>query len=134
MRSGLEEKIKLDLEKKGIKYEYETLKFTYTKDICKNCGAIVKSGIYTPDFIIPRTSGIPLICEIKGYFDSQSRTKMQRVKRDNPDQDIRFVFQRDNFIRKGSKTKYSCWCLKNGFPYAIGETVPKEWLKDALRK
>ena len=134
MRSGLEEKIKVDLEKKGIKYEYETLKFAYTKDTCKNCGAVVKSGIYTPDFIITRTSGIPLICEIKGYFDSQSRTKMQRVKRDNPDQDIRFVFQRDNFIRRGSKTKYSTWCLKNGFQYSIGEEIPKEWLKDAIQK
>ena len=134
LRSGLEDRIKEDLEKKGVKYEYESIKYAYTKDTCKNCGAVVNSGIYTPDFIIERNTGVPLILEAKGYMDSPTRTKMQRVKRDNPDQDIRFVFQRDNFIRRGSKTKYSDWCFKNGFQYSIGEEIPKEWLKDAIQK
>lgn len=134
MRSGLEVKVKEDLEKKGILYEYENLKLSYTKDTCKNCGATVKSGIYTPDFIIPRTSGKRLVVESKGRFTSVDRTKMQRVKRDNPTEDIRLLFQRDQFIRAGSSTRYSDWAVKNGFLYAIGETVPKEWLKDALRK
>ena len=128
-RSGLEQKIKEDLEKRGIKYEYESIKLTYTKRICQHCGGVVDTGVYTPDFIIARSSGIRLILEGKGYFDSADRSKMQRVKHDNPTEDIRLVFQRDQPIRKGSKTLYSQWAIKNGFKYCIGHSIPEEWLK-----
>ena len=134
LRSGLEDRIKEDLEKKGIKYEYESIKYKYIKEQCPNCGTIIKMGTYTPDFIIPRTTGIRLVVESKGRFTSSDRTKMQRVKRDNPTEDIRFVFQRDQIIRKGSTTRYGAWATKNGFQYSIGEEVPKEWLKDAVQK
>ena len=55
---------------------------------------------------------------------------MQRVKRDNPEEDIRFIFQRDQLIRRGSKTSYSSWAMKNGFEWAIGESVPQEWIEE----
>ncbi len=133
-RSGLEEKIKKDLDEKGIDYGYETIKLKYIKERCSKCGEVVKSGTYTPDFIIERSSGIRLVIEGKGYYDSKSRTKMQQVKRCNQSEDIRFVFQRNNFIRRGSSTTYGMWCDKNGFPWCVGESVPKEWLKDAIQK
>ena len=128
-RSGFEQKIKTDLDQRGIKYGYETIKLKYTKICCGECGAVVQHGTYTPDFIIDRQSGVPLIVEGKGYFDSPDRTKMLSVKRDNPTADIRFLFVRDNPIRKGSKTKYSDWCNKHGFLYDFGVEVPKGWLK-----
>jgi hypothetical protein len=71
-----------------------------------------------------------LILEGKGYFDSQDRKKMEAVKRDNPLLDIRIVFQRDQAIRKGSKTRYSDWSKKNGFPCCFGISIPDEWIKE----
>lgn len=128
-RSGFEQKIKKDLEGRGIKYEYETVKLRYTKLHCPHCTKVVDTGTYTPDFIIQRDTGVRLVVEGKGYLDAANRTLMQRVKRDNPSEDIRFLFQRDQPIRKGSKTSYSDWSIKNGFPFAIGTSVPEEWLK-----
>lgn len=89
----------------------------------------VKFGTYTPDFIFERPSGIRMVVEAKGRFTSQDRTKMLQVMRSNPVEDIRFIFQRDNPIRKGSTTRNSDWALKNGFKFAIGEEIPDEWLK-----
>jgi len=77
---------------------------------------------YQPDFKLP--NGI--LVEAKGYFDSVDQTKMKRVKQANPTVDIRFVFPRDNRIPR-TKMRYSDWCLKNGFKYAIGRQIPKEW-------
>ena len=129
LRSGLEDKVKADLEKKGITFGYETIKLNYTKDCCPACGIVTRRGTYTPDFIIERSNGIRLVVESKGYFPSTERTKMQNVKRDNPTLDIRILFQRDNPIRKGSKTLYTGWAGKNGFISAVGERIPEEWLK-----
>jgi len=130
VRSGLEERVRNDLDKRGITYGYETEKLTYNKESCKNCGHIVSTGRYTPDFVLKLNSGHVMYLEIKGRFTSSDRVKMQRVSRDNPDKDIRLVFQRDQFIRKGSKTLYSQWSERNGFKYHIGETIPQEWIEE----
>ena len=47
---------------------------------------------------------------------------------------VRGAIKRNNFIRRGSSTTYGMWCDKNGFPWCVGESVPKEWLKDAIQK
>ena len=130
VRSGLEARVRADLDERNIEYGYETIKLKYTKLVCKNCGCNVQNGTYIPDFIIPRSKGRTLIVECKGYFDSSARSKMERVFRDNPEEDIRFLFQRNNSIRKGSSTKYSDWCDRRGYKYHIGETIPDEWIKD----
>lgn len=130
VRSGLEARVRADLDERNLEYGYETIRFKYIKQMCKNCGHPVQKGTYMPDFILPRPDGRTLIVECKGYFDSSARTKMERVFRDNPTEDIRFLFQRDNPIRKGSSTKYSDWCDKRGYKYFIGETIPDEWLTD----
>lgn len=127
-RSGYEERIKKNLEARGIKYGYETIKLKYIKEICPLCGEPVKLGTYTPDFIIERPNRIPLVVEAKGRLTSSDRTKMQRVKRCNPSEDIRLIFQRDQPIRKGSNTTYTRWAEKNGFMCCVGESVPEEWL------
>lgn len=128
LRSGFEDKIKKDLESRGIAFEYETLKLKYIKKRCPHCDEVVDSGVYTPDFIIGT-----LIIEGKGNLDSETRTKMKQVKACNPDSDIRFLFQRNNKITKASKTTYLDWAEKYGFPAVVGNEVPEGWLKDAIQ-
>ena len=60
-------------------YEYETLRIPY-----------VVERNYNPDFILP--SGI--IIEAKGYFKSADQRKHKLIKKQHPEKDIRFVFQK----------------------------------------
>ena len=127
-RSGFEDKVEANLKERGISYEYESIKLKYTKERCPHCDKIVKRGTYTPDFIIQRPSRVRLVVEGKGRFTSIDRTKMLRVKRDHPNEDIRILFQGNNPIRKGSNTRYVDWAEKNGFPCAVGIEIPDSWL------
>ena len=132
-RSQLEDRIEADLVSRGINFGYETLELTYAKEPCPHCGKPVAVGKYTPDFIIERGLGLRrLVIEGKGYLNSQERVKMIRVKRDNPDEDIRFLFLRDEKIAKKSATRYSKWCGQHGYPFAIGHVVPQEWLDEGV--
>lgn len=116
-RSGLEEKVGAQLERLGIKAEYETTKIKYLKP--------AKNATYCPDFILP--NGI--IIETKGRFITQDRQKHLLIKDQYPHYDIRFVFSNSRQkISKQSKTTYAMWCEKHGFLYA-DETIPTEWLK-----
>ena len=113
-KSQLEEKVSDLLCELGIDYEYEPTKGPY--QIMHN---------YTPDFLLP--NGIYL--ETKGYFDSDSRRKMKAVKQQNPDLDIRMVFQAPfNTISKKSKTTYAKWCEKLEIPWTSWHNIPIEWL------
>lgn len=117
VRSGLEDKICQDLITRGVKYEYEKLKLKYIRPS--------KEHTYTPD--IELANGI--ILEIKGRFTAEDRQKMQLVKAQHPNLDIRFVFSNSKTkISKASKTSYADWCIKNGFPFA-DKLVPEEWIK-----
>lgn len=127
VRSGLEERVRKDLDERKIEYEYETVKLPYIKQTCPHCGEIIKKGTYIPDFVIG-----DLICEVKGRFTSQDRAKHIGVKKMNPEKDIRILFQRDQKISKNSKTYYSDWCDKYEIPYAFGEAVPQSWLDNRL--
>lgn len=117
VRSKLEKSVADALTKAGIVYDYEKEKLLYTIPETPH--------EYTPDFTVP---GQGWYLEVKGYLDADTRKKMLYVQRANPFADIRFVFQRDNPIRKGSKTKYSDWATKHGFMCAIGG-VPPSWLR-----
>ena len=133
LRSGFEDTIKADLIKKGVDFGYETIKLQYTKSCCPNCGTLFKRGTYTPDFIIQRPNGIPLVVESKGRFTASDRTKMLKVRECNKGQDIRFVFQRDNRIRKGSDTFYSGWCRQHGFLFFVGNFIPEGWINESKK-
>ena len=118
-RSKFEQRIAQDLRKRGVAFQYETLKIPYTR----------KDGIYNPDFILP--NGI--IIEAKGVLSQPDRVKMLLVKDQHPQLDIRFVFQRAaNKINKKSKTTYSMWAEKHGFPWAEA-LIPVRWLKEKRR-
>ena len=115
-RSGLEDVISKDLKDRGVDFGYETVKINWK---------LVENKTYTPDFILP--NGI--IIESKGRFVLDDRKKHLKVREQNPDLDIRFVFSNSrNKIRKGSKTTYAMWCEKNNFLYA-DKRIPDEWIK-----
>ena len=80
---------------------------------------------YNPDFILP--NGIYL--ETKGFWDAADRRKILAVVRDNPDIDLRMVFQAPfNKISKKSKTTYAQWCEKHGIKWAAVHAIPIDWL------
>lgn len=113
-RSGLEEKVADLLSSLKVKYEYESTKVAYTLQ----CN-------YTPDFLLP--NGVYL--EVKGRLTTEDRRKMLAVKKNNPDLDIRFVFQAPfNKLYKGSKSTYAKWAEKNGFLWCAYHSIPIEWL------
>ncbi len=115
-RSGLEDVISKDLKDRGVDFGYETVKINWK---------LVENKTYTPDFILP--NGI--IIESKGRFVPDDRKKHLKVREQNPNLDIRFVFSNSrNKIRKGSKTTYAMWCEKNNFLYA-DKRIPDEWIK-----
>ena len=82
---------------------------------------------YVPDFIITRSDGSILYIEVKGYFRRDDEEKLLAVKRTNPEIDLRIVFDKNNKC-VGRKMRYSDWCAKHGFHFAIG-SIPKEWLR-----
>ena len=114
-RSKLEEKVADLLQRLGIKYEYESTKVPYT--IQHN---------YIPDFVLSNR----VYLETKGHWDATDRRKVLAVKRDNPDIDLRMVFQAPfNKINKKSKTTYAMWCEKHDIPWAPYHNIPLDWLK-----
>ena len=113
-RSKLEERVATLLEQLGISYEYETEKLSYTIE-----------HTYTPDFVLPNY----IYLETKGYWDAADRRKVLAVKRDNPDVDLRMVFQSPyNTISKKSKTTYAKWCEKHEIPWTAYHEIPLDWL------
>lgn len=103
--------------KTRVEYETERLPYYLTRS-------------YIPDVVVVFPSGRKLYIEAKGWLRPADRTKMISVKKANPNLDIRFVFSKDNTLGRGSKTRYSDWCLTNGFPYHVGTDIPKEWFDD----
>jgi len=113
-RSKLEERVAALLEQLGISYLYESEKLSYTIE-----------HNYTPDFILPNYKYL----ETKGYWAASDRRKILAVKRDNPDIDLRMVFQAPyNTISKKSKTTYAQWCDRHDIPWTSYKDIPIDWL------
>ena len=113
-RSNLEKNIADLLTGLGVSYEYESEKLSYT--IQHN---------YTPDFVLPNYTYL----EAKGYWAPEDRRKILAVKKDNPEVDIRMVFQSPyNTISKKSKTTYAQWCERHDIPWSSYQEIPIEWL------
>lgn len=131
MRSKFEVQIAAYLKKRGIKYGYETAYLSYLQPVrsghCEDCKSkrVAKRRKYTPDFEVGST-----LLEGKGKFTSADRTKFISIKANHPTADIRFIFMRDNFLKKGSTVTYSEWATKQGFPWCIGPSIPDAWAKE----
>ena len=113
-RSQLEKDIAKLLEGLGVSYEYESEKLGYTIE-----------HNYTPDFVLPNYTYL----EAKGYWSSEDRRKIKNVLKDNPEIDLRMVFQSPfNKISKKSKTTYAQWCDRNDIPWTSYQNIPIDWL------
>ena len=113
-KSKLEERLATLLTTLGVSYEYESEKVAYT--IQHN---------YNPDFVLPNH----VYLEAKGYWAPADRRKILAVKKDNPDMDLRMVFQAPyNKINKNSKTTYAMWCEKHNIPWTAYHDIPIDWL------
>lgn len=118
-RSGLEQEILLDLQKQNVPFEYESEVLLWMSE-----------HKYTPDFIIQTRTGKKIYIEAKGYFPGPQRGKMRAVKKQNPDIDLRMVFENPHQrISKKSKTTYAGWADKFGFKWARYR-CPKEWIDE----
>ena len=102
----------------GATVEYEVDKIPY-----------VIERVYNPDFTITKKCGTVIYIESKGYFDAEDRQKHLAVRKLNPDLDIRFVFYNDGKIHKMSTTRYSDWCTKNSFKFAIRQ-IPQDLFEE----
>ena len=137
-RSGLEEKIAAQLKAAGIEFDFEQSTVPYVVPSRK--------ARYLPDFVIPKTG---TIIEGKGRFTShmtrcprckhcypngngsEARQKMALVKAQNPELDIRFIFNRASTpIYPKSKTTYAKWCEDHGFKWADKGKLPADWIKE----
>lgn len=119
-RSKFEAAIAANLTSRGVTFGYESEHLTY----------VLPAKRYTPDFtLIPGPHEGPIYVEAKGWFQGKDRTKLLAVKKANPTVDIRLLFQRSKTpIYKGSKTTNAQWAEENGFPWAEGVSIPKEWI------
>lgn len=100
---------------KKLSFEAEEIKYTVP----------AVPAVYTPDFVIELTDGRTIYLETKGYLRPEHKKKMQLVRKQHPDLDIRIVFQRDHRLPH-SKVTYTKWAEKTGYPSSVGQ-VPKEW-------
>ena len=113
-RSKLEESVANLLEGLGVSYQYESERVPYTIQ-----------HHYCPDFVLPNH----VLLETKGYWDAKDRRKILAVKKDNPDIDLRMVFQAPyNTISKRSKTTYAKWCDKHNIPWTSFHNITLDWL------
>lgn len=115
--SKFEESIATSLEEAGVTYEYERDTIVYVQP--------AQTRKYTPDFFLP--NGI--IIETKGKWTVEDRKKMVLVMEQNPELDIRMLFQFDNKLNRNAKRRYSQWCERRGIKYAIGK-IPQEWIDE----
>lgn len=132
VRSGLEDRVKTQLEESKIDYDYESkeglVRFTVPE----------VQRTYLPDFLIRRSDGTSFIVETKGRWQDDDRHKHYLIKRQYPDLDIRFVFSNANArIRKGSPTTYRDICegrgrgIWKGLTWKYAEKlIPEEWLAE----
>ena len=113
LKGTFEERVINKLEKAGVQFQYEPHNLPYTVE-----------RQYYPDLLVG-----DIYIELKGFFRQDAQRKMKAVKQQNPDMDIRFVFQSPfNKIYKGSKTTYAKWAEKHGFPWCAFHSIPIEWL------
>ena len=121
-RSGFEKSFRDYLDSNGISFSYESEKISFVEP--------AKKRTYTPDFILPKKNGSKMYIETKGRWTTADRMKIMCVVEQNPDKDIRILFQSDNPIRKGSKTRYTDYARKIGVKCAVGDSLPSEWVKE----
>lgn len=120
LKGTFEQRVIKQLEGKGVEFQYEPHALPYSVE--RN---------YYPDLLIG-----DMYIELKGFFRQDAQRKMKAVRKQHPDLDIRFVFQRASSPIHGAKprkdgTKMCCaeWAEKYGFKWAEAE-IPEEWINE----
>lgn len=121
-RSGYEERVYKDALTRKRKLDYEP------PDAIVHYVKPARKARYIPDFRLP--NGV--LVETKGRLTPEDRAKMLNVKRDNPQADIRFLFQRasQRITRSKNSMTYGEWADKHGFRWSAGDSIPEEWWND----
>jgi len=115
-------KFEANLTARSIRYVYESVRVFFTPP--------VKTRHKTWDWLINNPSGKMWVAETKGYWEPKVRLAETEAIKQNPEVDVRYIFQRANTpIRKGSKTTYAIWCDKHDILWAEG-TIPDAWLEE----
>lgn len=134
-RSKLEQKMADFLKKKKIAFKYEDGKYPYYVSVrggkCGVCGSvkgILKKRYYVPDFTVGA-----IVLETKGRLTSAERTKFLAIEQAYRHMVV-LVFQRDNYIRKGSTTTYSEWAKDNGIRCHVGVELPKSLVAELKKE
>jgi hypothetical protein len=129
-RSGFESRVCADLDKRGVKYEYEKETFTYIRPVraahCRACGGrdVGRVARYTPDLKVRGE-----FIELKGRLTSANRTQLVEFVANRADVKLRLLFMRDNYTTAKKRIRYSEWAKSKGFECAVGEKVPDAWLQ-----
>jgi hypothetical protein len=131
-KSWLEVTVAKQLHTEGIEVVYEdprsVINFWYEipNAFCRSCGEpdCIREATYLPDW-----SPGKVVLEAKGKLDVTQRRKFLALRKSRPDLDIRFIFQRDNWITTAKKTTYTQWAEKYGFPSCV-LTIPPTWFKE----
>lgn len=125
MRSPFERRFAANLDKLGIKYEYEPKQFEYwlklprSRTTCRNCSSsnnIWNKRFYTPDFYLPEYD---VHLETKGRWTGADRKKHKAMVEQHPEIKLAILFHSDSKLRKSSKTRYTEWCKKNNIKYKV---------------
>ncbi len=124
-KSKFESNVAASFRKHKVKFAYETRKFPFVQP--------AKERTYTPDFELPETG---LFVECKGKLTKEERDKLLWVRETYPELPFVLLFMRArNYIRKGSKTKYSDWCNEHKFNWLdwdTGDGNCEKWMRDAV--
>ena len=117
-RSGLEKKVYEAAQQQGLPLVYEPPDIRIPYTISHN---------YIPDFVLP--NGI--LIEVKGWLRPSDRTKMRKIKEQNPSLDIRFVFQnpKGKLTKSKNSETYGDWAERLGFQWAQTQ-IPQKWWEE----
>lgn len=130
--SAFEKDIWDDAKQRGIEIEYEPFTFHFRRLVkgteCTNdgcTGKATKRARYTPDF---RINNQGTYIESKGRFTADNRAAMESFIHCHPGVDLRFIFERDNWMTNKHVYKYSDWCKKLGLKFSVGRAIPSSWV------
>ena len=126
MKSILEVEIAAELDRLGVKWQYEPHEYKYHMCVnwCHDCD--VKFQTYTPDFWLPKQK---IYLECKGKMTLDTRKKMIAVKHHNPELEVKMIFgyAKNKLSTAKKATRYWQWAENENFDWSDKE-VKKEWV------
>lgn len=140
VRSGYEKTVIEDLERRNVAFEYEpdTLEILLpTRGIVCVLDPVLhgaqtqaehyKKSTYTIDIRLANGRYV----ELKGKFTAKDRGRILALVRawgEKFPRPISLLLQKDNWLTKAHKRKYSDWARQVGIDVHVGNSIPEEWL------